>query len=147
MRLKPVIPLLVAALPPLLAPRSARAQQNCDEAQTTRDVTNCAIKASEAADKRLDRLVAEISQKFGRSYGSRLRGVQRLWARYRDAHCELDGESVRGGTVYPSYVALCYMDLTNERIKVLRDTLCPVVDECPAWLREEPAQRKGTGDD
>jgi uncharacterized protein YecT (DUF1311 family) len=45
---------------------------------------------------------------------------QRAWIAYRNAHCTSAGYQARGGTMEPMLVSFCLTDLTEQRIKQLR---------------------------
>ena len=45
---------------------------------------------------------------------------QRAWISYRDAQCELEGFSMRGGTAEPLMVSSCLETLTKQRTEELK---------------------------
>ncbi|MEM7689586.1 MAG: lysozyme inhibitor LprI family protein [Pseudomonadota bacterium] len=50
----------------------------------------------------------------------RLIKAQRAWLAYREAHCQLDGYTARGGTLEPLLVSTCMTALTEDRTGELR---------------------------
>ncbi len=49
-----------------------------------------------------------------------LRDAQRLWIKYRDAACDAEGFTVRGGTMEGLVVTICLERLTRQRSDELR---------------------------
>jgi uncharacterized protein YecT (DUF1311 family) len=53
----------------------------------------------------------------------RLIKAQRAWLAYRDAEADFEADEVRGGTAYSMEYNGARTNLTNERVKVLRELL------------------------
>ncbi|WP_292898085.1 lysozyme inhibitor LprI family protein [Nitratireductor sp.] len=114
----------VAILALVLAPFGFVAQAedlDCDNAQTQLDMTQCAAREYEAADKALNAQYASVRQRYSGNEDARtlLRDAQRAWIGFRDAHCDLETLAVRGGSIEPMIRAQCLQKLTEERTEQL----------------------------
>ncbi|WP_428429581.1 lysozyme inhibitor LprI family protein [Pararhizobium sp.] len=127
--------LLLAALA-MLATGTARAADDCANAQdqTTMDV--CASDAFKKSDKQLNGLYKEIGTRLKDDTDKTklLVAAQRAWVAFRDAECSFSASGVSGGSVYPMIYSLCLDGLTQTRVKDLQtylaceegDMSCPV---------------------
>ena len=127
--------LLLAALA-ILATGTARAADDCANAQdqTTMDV--CASDAFKKSDKQLNGLYKEIGTRLKNDADATklLVAAQRAWVGFRDAECSFSASAVSGGSVYPMIYSLCLDGLTQTRVKDLQtyleceegDMSCPV---------------------
>ena len=119
---------LLAALQPLSA-------RDCENAMAQAEMTACAGQDFERADAELNALwrttIAHAqsndrSPDAGRTeYDQRseetiLRAGQRAWIALRDAQCEWEGMSERGGSLEPMIVNQCLARMTRARIAQLR---------------------------
>ena len=112
--------ILALMLSPLVV--AARAQEpNCDNAQTQLDMTQCAAREYEAADKALNAQYAAVRKRYSDNEDARklLRDAQRAWIGFRDAQCDLETLAVRGGSIEPMIRAQCLQGLTEARTKEL----------------------------
>ncbi len=97
----------------------------CSNQQTQTDMNICAGESLRAADADLnaDYKLARDEMRVLDSYldgdnkgaAKALLTAQRLWIKYRDAACEVEGFSVRGGSMEPLIVASCLERLTRLR--------------------------------
>jgi uncharacterized protein YecT (DUF1311 family) len=111
-------------------------QVDCNNAQTQADMTNCAGQDFEKADKELnavykeamasqvalDKQSAEISPDYVGAVKA-LKKAQRAWIDYRDGECEGVSYQAAGGTMQPMLELGCKADLTNKRIKELKELI------------------------
>lgn len=116
----------------LSVPASAEDQPiiKCEDAVTQSDMTLCAVQEHEAADKMLNeqwpktkKAVADWDaalEEHQRGGVDALMKAQRAWIQYRDGQCEVEGFSVRGGTLEPAIVELCLAELTRKRTAELK---------------------------
>ena len=106
---------------------------NCGDAQSQAEMTMCAARDYQVADKELNKqwpkTLAVMKEKDrypqpaydkGPSYSAALLASQRAWLAYRDAQCLADGYSARGGTMQPMLVYGCKARLTDERVGQLK---------------------------
>jgi len=61
---------------------------------------------------------AEFDEREG--HFATLLEAQRGWLRYRDAQCQLEGYSARGGSLEPLLSAFCKANLTRQRTEELK---------------------------
>lgn len=125
---------LLALVPLLLAPL-AQADE-CANATTQADMNQCAGRQNQAADKELNTLYQQISQRLKERPQSQkqLINAQRAWVAFRDAECTFSASAVQGGSVYPLIYSNCTTDLTKARVQTFKtylkcqegDMSCPV---------------------
>ena len=58
-----------------------------------------------------------------------LKKAQRAWVSYRDGQCESYGFGARGGSMEPLLIESCKADLTNLRVKELKDLMAGLEGE------------------
>jgi len=124
--------LIVTLFATLMAtmPYAVAQDANCADPQSTLEMKICASRNLEAAD-------FELNANYQKARGSMremdnmlegdlvgaelaLRDAQRLWIKYRDAACDAEGFTVRGGTLEGLIVTTCLERLTRQRSRELR---------------------------
>jgi uncharacterized protein YecT (DUF1311 family) len=113
----------------------ARADQ-CDNATSQVESTDCADLAFNKADAELNSIYGELSAAYKKldvvtkkeqpDYDlarPALVSAQKNWIAFRDAECDLEGLGPQGGTARPMVIAQCLERLTLDRIKQLRARL------------------------
>ncbi|MFL1524664.1 lysozyme inhibitor LprI family protein [Pseudomonas sp. O230] len=128
-------PRVLLALTPLLFTTVAHAV-DCDNAADQATMNQCAVQQNKAADKELNVLYQQITERLKGSPDSKklLVGAQRAWIGFRDAECKFSASGVEGGSVYPLIYSNCVTDLTKARVEALKtylkcqegDLSCPV---------------------
>ncbi|RON38068.1 urease-associated protein [Pseudomonas frederiksbergensis] len=128
-------PRFLLALTPLLFITAAHAV-DCDNATTQGDMNQCAGQQYKAADKELNTLYQQITQRLKDSPDAKklLVSAQRSWVAFRDAECKFSASGVEGGSVYPLIYSNCTTSLTKARVEALKtylkceegDLSCPV---------------------
>lgn len=123
------------ALTPLLFTTVAHAA-DCDYATDQATMNQCAAQQNKAADKELNALYQQITERLKGSPDSKklLVGAQRAWIGFRDAECKFSASGVEGGSVYPLIYSHCITDLTKARVEAFKtylkcqegDLSCPV---------------------
>jgi uncharacterized protein YecT (DUF1311 family) len=107
----------------------------CDSATTQGDMNACAGRQYQAADKDLNAVYQQITQRLKDSADTRqlLVATQRAWVSFRDAECAFAASGVSGGSVYPLIQLNCLTAQTVSRTQVLKDYLkCQEGDlSCP----------------
>jgi uncharacterized protein YecT (DUF1311 family) len=95
-----------------------------DTAKTQAALTGCAGLRSRAAQKKLGvsfrKMMAATRDDEGRDL---LVAAQRAWVAYQDAECAWSRDSVRGGSMAPMVYYECQALMTDQRTKVLDETL------------------------
>ncbi|WP_352606945.1 lysozyme inhibitor LprI family protein [Mesorhizobium sp. M0488] len=125
---------LILAVP--LFAGAARAD-DCANAQDQTTMNECAGKAFEAADKKLNNAYKQIEGRLKGDAASKklLVDAQRAWVAFRDAECSFQGgPRDAAGSMYPMVVFGCQETLTDIRLKDFQryldckdaDTDCPV---------------------
>ena len=128
-------PRVLLALTPLLFTTVAHAA-DCDNATDQATMNQCAAQQNKAADKELNALYQQITERLKGSPDSKklLVGAQRAWIGFRDAECKFSASGVEGGSVYPLIYSNCITDLTKARVEAFKiylkcqegDLSCPV---------------------
>ncbi|MDO9328191.1 MULTISPECIES: lysozyme inhibitor LprI family protein [unclassified Pseudomonas] len=128
-------PRFLLALTPLLFTTVAHAA-DCDNATDQATMNQCAAQQHKAADKELNALYQQITQRLKSNPDSKklLLGAQRSWIAFRDAECKFASAGVEGGSVYPLIYSNCVNELTKARVETFKNYLkcqegdmgCPV---------------------
>ncbi|QKG69575.1 DUF1311 domain-containing protein [Pseudomonas sp. B14-6] len=128
-------PRFLLALTPLLFTTVAHAA-DCDNATDQATMNQCAAQQHKAADKELNALYQQITQRLKSNPDSKklLLGAQRSWMAFRDAECKFASAGVEGGSVYPLIYSNCVNELTKARVETFKNYLkcqegdmgCPV---------------------
>ena len=96
----------------------------CANAQTTPEMRDCAGKAYKKADDELNRVYRQLIAKIddeGRK--TALKTAQLAWIKYRDANCDFASYLNRGGTIEPVVRYNCITEMTEARMRDLREYL------------------------
>ena len=114
------IPLLLLALG-LVAPRTAAAQSRdaCSGEQTNLAIRKCLNREAARADTTLARSVDSLARSMDDSGAVRLRRVEELWVRYRDAQCSAVAGAYDGGSMAPVAQLQCMVVLSVDRKRFL----------------------------
>ncbi|MET0775989.1 MAG: lysozyme inhibitor LprI family protein [Pseudomonas mandelii] len=127
-------PRFLLALTPLLFTTVAHAA-GCDNATDQATMNQCAAQQHKAADKELNALYQQITQRLKSNPDSKklLLGAQRSWIAFRDAECKFASAGVEGGSVYPLIYSNCVTELTKARVETFKNYLkCQEGDmSCP----------------
>lgn len=108
----------------------AAQEPNCKEPQTQADMTICAGKDYEKADKELNvayqklrKLLIErdkAADADGKGATDALVTAQRAWVAFRDANCAVAGFQARGGSMEPMLISSCLAETSGKRAEELR---------------------------
>ncbi|MBD2386498.1 lysozyme inhibitor LprI family protein [Cylindrospermum sp. FACHB-282] len=96
---------------------------NCNNAQTQREITQCADLSYKNADKKLNQVYKQLLPKLSGSRRQKLITAQQLWLKFRDANCEFVGSQYEGGTLAPAVYAGCLEQVTKQRTQQLQEYL------------------------
>lgn len=102
-----------------ISPPLAQNRPNCSAPMTQADMNFCAGESFRGADAELNRVYNQFINNLSASRRERLIDAQLAWISYRDATCELEGNSVRGGSLQPLYITTCKTSLTQTRTQEL----------------------------
>lgn len=117
----------------LLPAAPAAAQQapdiDCDNATVQMELTYCAEKEWEAADKTLNTAYSAAMKAMRamdadlpadlKGAAEALKEAQRAWIPYRDKACAAAGFLARGGSMEPMLIYSCLAELTEQRTQQL----------------------------
>ena len=103
---------------------------NCSDPQTTLEMKICAQAAYKAADGDLNadyRMAKKFMRTLDQNLPIELKGAekallkaQRIWIKFRDAQCSLEGFTARGGTLEGLLIISCLKAMTRRRSESLR---------------------------
>ncbi|UXS40098.1 lysozyme inhibitor LprI family protein [Agrobacterium tumefaciens] len=121
---------LLCATAGLSMPASAQGEPDCKAPQTQADMTICAGKDYEKADKQLNaeyqklrKLLTErdkAADADGKGATDALVTAQRAWVAFRDANCALSGFQARGGSMESMLISSCLAEMSGKRAEELR---------------------------
>ncbi|QAY87280.1 lysozyme inhibitor LprI family protein [Pseudomonas arsenicoxydans] len=128
-------PHFLLALTPLLLLTSIAHAADCDNAIDQATMNQCAAQQNKAADKELNVLYQQITNRLKSTPDSKklLVGAQRSWVAFRDAECKFSSAGVEGGSAYPLIYSNCVTELTKARVQTFKNYLkCQEGDlSCP----------------
>jgi len=112
----------------------------CAKAMTQTDLNTCFAQQYKKADAHLNAVYGKLLElmmndlardkrqndadmvRFDETALLDLRKTERLWIRYRDSECDAAEQQIDGGSMAPMTGAICLMQVTNDRIKELKNT-------------------------
>ena len=94
----------------------------CNRPSSTVDEAECFAKDSDAADKELNSVYAQVRSVLRPEERSDLLEAQRAWLKYRDLTCTAEYKLYGGGTGGPVTKMACLAAITRERVATLRIT-------------------------
>ncbi len=100
-----------------------------DTAMTQYDMNICAGNLAETADKNLNDLYQKIKEQLDSKSLHQFIIAEQAWINYRDEDCKAQYMVYDGGSGGPSAEALCIEQLTNERIKEMKNVYGDYVPE------------------
>ncbi len=109
------------------APAHSGSEQTIDCRQggaTQLDMNVCASREAEAADRKLETLLAELTPRLEPEARRELQEVQAQWRALRDRDCKWEEGFFAGGSVAPAIHSSCVAQLTRQRIERLKVFLC-----------------------
>jgi uncharacterized protein YecT (DUF1311 family) len=107
---------------------------DCGSENNQRQMNLCFDHVRQVAEEELIRTYQSIFKiTSDKASQQTLRDSQRGWITYRDKWCEFQSSGVRGGTVYPTILAICLTDKIRARNEELKRILkCEEGDlSCP----------------
>ena len=103
------------------------------DATAQRELEHCADAAYREAHKKLDALYEELLVKLRKAaedpleagipgrVGGLLQESQALWAKYREANCNMHAAKFGRGTMTTLERLMCYVQMTGERLRELQE--------------------------
>ncbi len=95
---------------------------SCNRPSSTAAEADCFAKASDTADKELNRFYVQVRSVLSPEEQSDLLEAQRAWLKYRGLTCTAEYRLYGGGTGGPVTRMACLAAITQERIDTLRTT-------------------------
>jgi uncharacterized protein YecT (DUF1311 family) len=95
--------------------------KDCSEAMSTAEMVECNGENYQEEDKRLNDLFKKLMAKEDNIGKKKLQTVQRAWIAFRDAECEYQADSERGGSLGRVIRISCLADETKKRADALKD--------------------------
>src|SRR5262249_28674263 len=95
--------------------------KDCPDARTTRDENICTANVVSVTERDFDVFYQSLLGLLGTEPGNqqKLREAQEQWLKYRDKTCEAVAALYDGGTIRPSAVSRCEIQLTRSRMRDL----------------------------
>lgn len=101
----------------------AQSKENPCEGETQLEMNLCAAENYKKADAELNKTWKLLIANLLDEEVEELREVQRLWLRFRDAHCDYEAARYEGGSIQPLIRYTCLQTLTETRTEQLKDRL------------------------
>ena len=117
---------------------------NCGALTTQSAMNECLGREAAGVQGLLDTLLKEIGRTLDAGETKRLNDVQKTWAAYREAHCAWQAAFSEGGSIQSELRSACLTEITWDRIKELRLTLCEgqgLTGSCEASRRYDRPER------
>lgn len=103
-------------LPSIATPSDTIARQlNCDNPGSNVEYKECARRAYEQADRRLNQVYQQLRSKLSSAERKQLTDAQLAWIQFRDKNCSFEVYRSRGGTGYGGFLNECLERMTKER--------------------------------
>lgn len=104
------------ALPSTATPGEIIAQQvNCNNPGSNVEYKECALRAYEQADRRLNQVYQELRSKLRGEERKQLTDAELTWIQFRDKNCSFEVYRSRDGTGYGGFLSECLKRMTKER--------------------------------
>jgi uncharacterized protein YecT (DUF1311 family) len=83
----------------------------------------CAQQRYKEADAHLNVTWKKLMTHLNATEQAKIKEVERLWIKFRDAHCEFAASGFEGGSMQPLIQYSCLLEITEERTKHLENLL------------------------
>jgi len=118
--------LFIFCLLPLAGAKAQKQRQTnpCENAPSQYEADECAHKQYVAADAELNKFYNQLASKLeDQEQRAQLKAAELAWIKYRDTDCEFASSFYKGGTMRPMIESFCKTDVTNARMKELREQI------------------------
>ncbi|HBE21022.1 MAG TPA: hypothetical protein DEG17_22425 [Cyanobacteria bacterium UBA11149] len=117
--------LLLIPINPITALPSNQPKQqiNCRNPNSNVEYKECAYRAYQAADRRLNQVYQQVISTLSGEEKQKLIDAELAWIKFRDLHCEFEVYGSRGGTGYGGFLSECLEQVTRERTAQLETFL------------------------
>lgn len=103
------------------APAIGQPKINCINPSTNIEYKECAARAYQASDKKLNQVYKLILATLKGKEQQRLIAAQSIWIKFRDANCDFELYRNRTGTGYLGFLSNCLERMTKARIDELEN--------------------------
>jgi uncharacterized protein YecT (DUF1311 family) len=103
----------------IAAPASSQPKINCTNPSSNPEYKECAYRAYEASDKKLNQVYKPILSRLKGKEQQKLIAAQSIWIKFRDANCDFEVYANRDGTGYSGFLSNCLERMTKTRIDEL----------------------------
>jgi uncharacterized protein YecT (DUF1311 family) len=111
--------LLVGISIPTIAQRGKKPEP-CAKAQSQGEMNTCWGNEYKKADVVLNQVYRKLAAMLDEEPKAQLKEAQLAWINYRDKNCAFVADVYKGGTLRPTVLAICLLDVTNNRTAELR---------------------------
>ena len=105
----------------LLGAANAVADTRCDKIEKVDALNTCLANELAMTDKVLNSVYAELRRKLEPERQELLKKAEMAWIGMRDQDCEFEASAALGGTAYQSLYLSCQIEVTKNRVRLLRD--------------------------
>lgn len=116
--------LTILFLSTLIFSYSQAAAQNqedpCEAEENQMNLNLCAFQRYQKADADLNATWKTLLADMDEDAKTEIRIVQKLWLKFRDAHCQYEASFYEGGSIQPLILNSCLRELTEQRTKQLQ---------------------------
>jgi uncharacterized protein YecT (DUF1311 family) len=95
----------------------------CDNVQRDDLLQDCLASELATFDKELNAAYAKLRGGMEKDTKDMLTKAQKLWVSLRDADCDFEAESHKGGTGYQAVYLQCQINKTQQRIKEFKGSM------------------------
>lgn len=97
--------------------------QPCAAAQSQAEMNICWGKEYKKADVELNAVYQKLVAMLDEEQKTQLKEAQLAWLKYRDLHCEFAADQYKGGSLRPTIMATCLLDVTTTRTTELQEQI------------------------
>jgi len=96
---------------------------DCNNAETTYDMKDCALQDFQAIDKELNSVYKKLMNLLDSGGKQKLKTAQKAWIVFRDAQAKFSADYARGGTLERLLFQRSQVDTTQKRVVELKSIL------------------------
>jgi uncharacterized protein YecT (DUF1311 family) len=104
-----------------IPPVGAELKINCVNPGSNVEYKECAYRAYQAADKKLNQVYKPIFSSLTGKEKQHLVNAQSNWIKFRDANCDFEVYQSRDGTGYSGFLSNCLERMTKARTQELQE--------------------------
>lgn len=97
--------------------------QPCANVQSQAEMNICWGNEYKKADAELNQVYRKLVGMLDEEQKAQLKEAQLAWISYRDKNCEFVADMYKGGSLRPTVLATCLLDVTDNRTTELRNQI------------------------